>query len=335
MRTILYLTYAFLFLVACKKPSKDPAVIQQPGQPLEGYGSSSYQSSTVIKKNYDDGNTGFWLYLPSEPSPKEAPVVVLNHGYGAWNPACYGAWIKHLVKKGNIVIFPRYQATIVTNPSTYSSNAAAAINRALKVLAANPGMPQPIKGKIAYIGHSYGGVIAANLAMSYSTYGIPAPKAVMLACPSTGNAPQGALPSYKSMSSKIKMLLVVEEKDNGGASFADMLYNATTYISAANKTMITHLADPYGYPAITADHGEAAATDMTFDSGQKNSIISLAFSTTRVDATDYYCYWKLTDALLDCVFHQQGCPCVYGDSTAVTNMGKWSDGQAVKPLVVR
>ncbi|WP_167021670.1 alpha/beta hydrolase fold domain-containing protein [Chitinophaga sp. Cy-1792] len=323
-------------MVACKKPSNQPAVIRQPDQPMEGYGSSSYTSSTVIKKNCDDGNTGYWLYLPSDPMPKEAPVIVFNHGYGAWNPACYGAWIKHLVKKGNIVIFPRYQSTIVTNPATYTNNAAAAINRALKLLAADSTLPQPIKGKIAYIGHSYGGVIAANLAMTPATYGVPPPKAIMLACPGTGNAPQGALPSYKSMSSKVKMLLIVEEKDNSaGTTFADMLYSSTTYIPAANKTMITHMADPYGYPAITAEHGEAAATDMTFDSGQRNNIITLSFTSTRVDATDYYCYWRLTDALLDCAFHQQGCDNVYGDSTLVTNMGNWSDGQPLKPLVVR
>ena len=30
------------------------------------------------------------------------------------NPLYYGAWLDHLVKRGNIVVYPRYQATLLT-----------------------------------------------------------------------------------------------------------------------------------------------------------------------------------------------------------------------------
>ncbi len=289
------------------------------------------------KRNFDDNtNLGYWLYFPSDTAIKEAPVVVFNHGFGAWNPACYGGWIKHLVRKGNIVIFPRYQSTLLTSPSTFTSNVAVAINRAFKEIASNPGWPQPIKSKLVYVGHSYGAVISANLALSPNTYGVPAPRAIILACASTGNAPQGAASSYKMMSSKLKMLLITEEDDNtAGPTFSEMLYNSTTYIPAANKSYVTHMADNYGYPAITAEHGEAAATDMTYDSGQRNAIINLSFSSTRIDATDYFCYWKLTDALMDCVFNKQGCETAMGKTEAQKNMGNWSDGTPVKLLQVK
>ncbi|MEZ4892408.1 MAG: hypothetical protein R2778_05270 [Saprospiraceae bacterium] len=52
---------------------------------------------------------GYWLFEPADPKPDSAEVVVFLHGYGAYNPMAYGKWIKHLVAKGNIVIYPRYQ----------------------------------------------------------------------------------------------------------------------------------------------------------------------------------------------------------------------------------
>ncbi|WP_291911148.1 hypothetical protein [Chitinophaga sp. CB10] len=336
MRLLFVLFIPLLLHTACNKPEPEGPAIKQPVQPAEGYGGADYPYAGVAKLNYDDGNAGFWLYYPQNPTPKEAPVVVFNHGYGAWNPACYGGWIRHLVRRGNIVIFPRYQATLVTTPAIYTSNAAAAISRALKVIAANPSWPQPIKGKYAYIGHSYGAVVSANLALTPVTYGVPGTKALVLACPGTGNAPQGAASSYKNMSSRIKMLLITEEYDNrAGTTFSDMLYKATTYITAANKNYIIHQADDHGTPAISANHGEAASTDMFFDSGQRNAVISASFTGTRTDATDYYCYWKLADALLDCALYQKGCDTALGRSAAQLYMGQWSDGTAVRPLLVK
>jgi len=337
LRSLLLTLFTILLLTDCKKPARNGPVIQQPDQPLEGYGGRSYKFGGVVKRNFDDNtNLGFWLYYPADTALKEAPVVVFNHGYGLWNPACYGGWIKHLVRRGNIVIFPRYQATLMTSPSTYTSNVAAAINRAFKEIASQPTWPQPIKSKLVYVGHSFGGVISANLALSPGTYSVPAPKAIILACPGTGNTSQGAASSYKMMSSKLKMLLITEADDNSnGTTFPDLLYNTTTYIPAANKNHITHVADKHGYPAITADHGEAAATDMTFDSGQRNTFINLSFSGTRIDATDYFCYWKLTDALMDCIFNKQGCETALGNTEAQKNMGKWSDGTQVKQLQVK
>ncbi|MBV7529384.1 hypothetical protein [Chitinophaga sp. sic0106] len=334
---LLFLLLATLFSqTACNKPAPEVPSVKQPAQPAEGYGGAAYTNNDIGKVNFDDGNTGFWLYYPMNPIPKEAPVIVFNHGYGAWNPACYGGWIRHLVRRGNIVIFPRYQATLVTTPAIYTSNAATAISRALKTIADNPSWPQPAKGKYAYVGHSYGAVVSANLALTPAAYGISAAKALILACPGTGNAPQGAAASYRNMSAKIKMLLLTEEDDNrAGTTFSDLLYTTTPYITASNKNFIIHQADNHGAPVISANHGEAASTDMWFDSGERNTVISASFTGTRTDATDYYYYWKLTDALLDCAFYQKGCDTALGNTTAQQYTGHWSDGQAVKPLLVK
>ena len=62
-------------------------------------------------------------------------MVVFLHGWFAVNPGFYGAWIDHLVRDGNIVIFPRYQNDVGTMPQDFLPNALAAIRDALGVLA--------------------------------------------------------------------------------------------------------------------------------------------------------------------------------------------------------
>ena len=48
------------------------------------------------------------LYRPAADGP--LPVVVYLHGYGAYLPfAWHLRWMDHLLEKGSIVLFPRYQ----------------------------------------------------------------------------------------------------------------------------------------------------------------------------------------------------------------------------------
>src|SRR4051794_2049301 len=68
---------------------------------------SSYPHKTVKRQEFGCGAQSYWLFEPAEPTPPAAPVVVLLHGWYAYNPAAYGAWIEHLARSGQTVIFPR------------------------------------------------------------------------------------------------------------------------------------------------------------------------------------------------------------------------------------
>ena len=68
----------------------------------------------MIKNRYGQGGKEYWIYEPDRPKPKTAPVVIFLHGWSGTNPLYYGAWIDHIVKRGNIVVFPRYQSNILT-----------------------------------------------------------------------------------------------------------------------------------------------------------------------------------------------------------------------------
>ncbi len=80
-----------------------------PPQPASGPGGADYTYGAVKSSTYVSGAAQYWIYEPASPTPVSAPVIVFNHGWSAEYPQYYGAWINHLVKKGNIVIYPRYQ----------------------------------------------------------------------------------------------------------------------------------------------------------------------------------------------------------------------------------
>jgi hypothetical protein len=109
-----------------------------PGQPTLGPGGSEYVHESVTFYDHAASADGYWLFLPADPLPDSAEVVVFLHGYGAYNPMCYGKWIKHLVAKGNIVIYPRYQKNLVwPRPEHFPENAAKGIRDALEHLRKN------------------------------------------------------------------------------------------------------------------------------------------------------------------------------------------------------
>src|SRR5688500_14431349 len=85
-----------------------------PTQPASGPGGKQYAHIAVTKNRYGKGGEEYWIFEPDAPKPATAAVVVFLHGWGGMNPLYYGAWIDHLVKRGNIVVYPRYQATLLT-----------------------------------------------------------------------------------------------------------------------------------------------------------------------------------------------------------------------------
>ncbi len=102
---------AHTFFADYVSPSKVPT---PPSQPQTGPGGKQYLHTGVTKNRYGKGGKEYWIFEPDSPKPRTAPVIVFLHGWGGMNPLYYGAWMDHLVKRGNIVIYPRYQANLLT-----------------------------------------------------------------------------------------------------------------------------------------------------------------------------------------------------------------------------
>ena len=125
-----------------------------PEAPETGPGSKTYAHESVETYTALEGGEHYWLYTPAEPRPEKAPVVVFVHGYGALKPEGYDAWIEHICRRGNIVIYPQYQAHGLEPPANYAPNCATSILDAFKYLEADKDRVQPIKEDFAIVGHT-------------------------------------------------------------------------------------------------------------------------------------------------------------------------------------
>ena len=101
--------------------------------------------------------------------------------------------IRHTVRKGSIVIYPRWQTDIaIPCPGPFDiepcmTSAVNGIRGALSYLRARPKQRvQPELGRTSYFGFSFGGIITANLANRYRTLHLPRPRAIFLEDPHDG-----------------------------------------------------------------------------------------------------------------------------------------------------
>jgi alpha-beta hydrolase superfamily lysophospholipase len=330
---------------------------KQPKQPTSGPGSSSLTHTTTTKNHYGSGATEYFLYEPADPKPTSAPVIVFVHGFGAINPITYGAWIDHLVRRGNIVIYPRYQLDSRTPPKEFTPNAISSIKDAINRLQNENGHVLPDLGKFAIVGHSAGGIVTANLAAEALFEGLPSPRAVMSVAPGKSMAPTFPLGIPLANLGQIPrdtlLLTLAGDVDNVvGDADAKRIFQESTQVLSTNKNFIIVQSDNHGQPLI-ADHGAPSAIDKQYDSGEKfngqaqeqqannshnqmnnNNSNNLKKSTINVNGLDFYGYWKLFDGLCDAAFFGTNRDYALGNTELQRYMGQWSDGVAVKQLIV-
>jgi len=306
-------------------PTSNPEAKAPEKQPESGPGSAVYAHTEVEISEGGEGGKHYWIYTPAKPALAKAPVVVFLHGWGGLKPEIYGAWLSHLCRKGNLVIFPQYQADLRELATVYSPNAAAGINDALAWLEADKKRTQPERDKFALAGHSAGALVAANLASEFEKYKLPKPKACMAVQPGVteglrtllrknkpdwmefGNTPEGCL-----------LLCVYSDSDNiTGWWVARRIFMESTKVKEADKNLVEVRSDVWGATPLIADHGSPITMG---DKGQ--------------NALDWFAYWKLLDGLCDAAFKGTNREYALGDTEQQKFMGKWSDDKAVRPLKV-
>lgn len=317
-----------------------------PSQPESGPGGKQYAHGGVIKNRYGSGGEEYWIFEPDSPKPKSAPLVVFIHGWGGMNPLYYGAWLDHLVKRGNIVVYPRYQAGLLTPVREFSPNTIHAIKAAVTRLESEPGHVKPDLKKFAVVGHSMGGLLAANVAALATESGLPQVRAVMSVEPGITEHPVNfPLADLKKISSETLLLAIAGDQDTLVADKdAKRIYLESTRVPAANKDFITLVTDDRGVPALRGSHRAPSAPDPSYDNGEGargvpnrgggSSTPQRRGETPTIDAMDFYGTWKLFDGLCDAAFDGKNREFALGNTPQQRFMGKWSDGVAVKELKV-
>jgi dienelactone hydrolase len=255
------------------------------------------------------------VFEPEAPGTGTHPLVVFLHGWNALDPINYGGWIEHLVRRGNVVVFPRYQASALTSPTTFTANAIVGIETALAELA-RPGHALVDTGRAGIVGHSFGGVLAANVAARAAAEGLPDFDAVMCAEPGTGGF--DVYEPYANVPACTLLLAIAGDDDTVvGSGDARRIFLGTTSIALADKDFVLLRTDDHGTPALVADHSAPGGA-----------------GTIELDAYDWRGFWRWFDALLDAAFDGTNRDVCLGDTAAQRDLGTWSDGVPVlAPLV--
>lgn len=324
-------------------PIRSQQLPTPPLQPDKGPGGKQKPHAAVIKNRYGQGGGEYWIYEPDRPKPKTAPVVIFLHGWGGTNPLYYGAWIDHIVKRGNIVVFPRYQSTILTSREDFIPNTLDAAKAALARLQSEPGHVRPDLTKVAAVGHSLGGVLAASVAALASENALPQVRAVMAVEPGITRSPVSVPIADLSKIPKSTLLLsIAGDRDSLVADHdAKRIYYESKQIPADNKDFVLVVSDTRGRPGLLAGHRAPTAPDPDYDNGEgdlsarrSNGSTQVDSRTPMTDAIDFYGLWKLFDALCEAAFYGKNREFALGNTPQQRFMGKWSDGTPVKELVV-
>ena len=292
----------------------------------------SYPHRSVRRVELGEGPRSYWLFEPADPTPATAPVVVFNHGWFAVNPGVYGAWISHLVRKGRIVIAPRYQRDWATPPANFLPNGLIAVRDALDVLSTSPAHVRPDRSRFAIMGHSAGGNLAAQMAAVAAEADLPTPRAVISVFPGE------VLPSRKPDLANVpaSTLLVVFAGENDvvvGDQRARQIFAETTAIPLDRKKFILYRSDLRGYPHFRADHLAPTGAHISFDT-RDGLLPGAQMAQAEVNAFDTVGFWRITDMTLEAAFAGRTLDEATDKGEAFRHLGYWSDGRPVLPPIV-
>jgi acetyl esterase/lipase len=317
---ILIITIPISLVLQEQKPS-------QPVQPSIGPGGTDYAYSGVNVSTYGEGENQYWIFEPDSPTNASLPVIIFMHGWGITTPTLYRSWINHLVKKGNIVIYPRYQLDISTPSDRFTPNSITAIKAAVMELERGNHV-RPQTNKIAIVGHSVGGLISVNIASIANAEGIPQPLAVFAVEPGKSRSSKDTvgpvLENITNMPKNTLLLALAGDQDNWvGDQDARRIIKETIQIPDENKDFILMNTDEHGYPPIRGDHFSPLAANINLG----NYNITLFTNTP-----DYYGTWKLFDGLYNAAFYGKNREYALGNTSQQRFMGFWDDGNPVKEL---
>ncbi len=141
------------------------ADVTPPAQPRSGPGGGNYRHGDWRVSSGGSGSDAWYVFEPVDPQPRSAPLAIVMHGYGEF--AGYDSMyelVRHTVRKGNVVVYPRWQTSIVEpclGPFDIEPCMASSVNGirgALSYLQADPTRVQPDVRRTSYFGFSFGGI---------------------------------------------------------------------------------------------------------------------------------------------------------------------------------
>jgi poly(3-hydroxybutyrate) depolymerase len=142
-------------------------------------GGESFSDEATSAGPLGEGSSGVWVY---EPAGKPKDLVIYLHGQGGpteTTPKNHLPWIKHLVSRGSVVLYPRYEMDYEAEPMQFIANGIRTAEKRVDL----DDLP------VLVIGYSRGGGLAVEYGAFAGEEDLPVPDAIMSVFPAGfGNA---------------------------------------------------------------------------------------------------------------------------------------------------
>jgi len=325
-----------------QKPAHCENGVCPPDPPHDGPASANSPHASVQRRVISEGSGDplhTVIYEPDSPKPTKAPVVLFLHGYFDAEPQPYEMMLRHIARKGFIVIYPSYGHPL--RPQEWAQHANDALNRALKVLEKD-GHVQPDREQMAFVGHSIGGILALNLAQNMTT----APPRLIITLDAAGITSL-AYPFISIDKNKLSqlpsstwlLLIMAEEsyqfrlkdpqqclnddeapRENCSVFAVNRLaFLHTSQIPLAHKAALMIPSDQEGKVKLRSEHNAVQGNCGMFDK--------------PVDSVDIWGYWKLTVGALSHVLLGDPADYAFTENEARRSFGTWSNGRKARSIV--
>ena len=294
-----------------------------------------------------EGARRAYLFLPESPSLRgKVPLVLFHHGWQGMNPMNFGGLIDHLVRSGQVVVYPVYQESDKTSPQVVTANAAAADKRAIEEIMTRDGI-QIDPARVVYYGYSMGAAISVNLAIRPKYFGLPAPRALMLAAPgdayhvAKGAQSKSILGPLKNLPPDLPVAILTGEMDTEiGLPTARKWFAQLCGIKPDRRVLMVLPSESNGNERVNAIHGSPGAPDSRYDFDLKRKDFPDRINgregfeaSPSLNALDFYGFWKVLDALVDDAAERRLPSVVFGKGTdEQLSLGYWPDGTAFKRI---
>jgi len=334
-----------LLTVAAHALSPDELEAQLGPRALE----QRHRHAAVDVMTLGEGAQRVYVFMPAQPALRgEVPVVLFHHGWQGMNPLNFGGLIDHLVRGGQVVIYPVYQDSAQAPPQAVTANAAEASRRALAALKTRYALT-PDPRRVLYYGYSMGAAIALNLALNPEAHQLPAPRALALVAPGDahhvahGEQARSIIGPVEYLPPSLPVALLTGAADTSiGLPTARLLAARLCGIRADRRVLMVLPSGEHGDKKVNAGHGSPGAPDSRYDFDLARRDIPTRIAgrsgfeaSASLNQLDFYGYWKVLDALTDSLGNDSLPASVFGSGTPEQlYLGLWSDGTPYPPASI-
>jgi hypothetical protein len=169
--------------------------------------------------------------------------------------------------------------------------------------------------------------------VNWKKLGLPKPAAMLLAQPGTGPFKGAILDSYEDLPTDLKLVAIASEHD----WVVGDIISRKIFESAKNtplRRLILHQSVAEGNRILYATHDDPYSFDLDFDTGVRNYTALKALRVSRLNTTDFNCFWKIGDALIAYTRDGQNGEYFLSDTILSRQMGTWPDGKPINALKI-